>query len=103
MAGYIQWLKAIKVMGQTESRAYRRQIRTTLTSDQEMIFDAICRARGIKEPQFAREAIIEKMETLFSDQVIEEVKEEEIFQKVKGALNQLMRDHSKMYFQKITQ
>jgi hypothetical protein len=43
------------------------------------------------------------LETLFSDQVIEEVKEEEIFQKVKGALNQLMRDHSKMYFQKITQ
>ena len=82
-------------MGETERRIYRRQIKTTLSKDHELILDAICRAQGIKESEFTRDAIIEKLNTVFSDEVINEVKEAEIFQQIKGSLNQLMKNRSK--------
>jgi len=87
-------------MGETERRIYRRQIKTTLSSDQELILDAVCKAQNIKESEFTRAAIIEKLDNIFSDEVIAEVKEKEIFENMKGSLNQLIKNHSKLYFQK---
>lgn len=87
-------------MSDTERRTYRRQIKTTLSSDRELILDAICRAQNIKESEFTRAAIIEKLDNIFSDEIIAEVKEKEIFENMKSSLNQLIKNHSKLYFQK---
>jgi len=84
-------------MGELERRIYRRQIKTTLSKDQEKIFDAMCKAKGIRESDLAREAIIEKLENVFSDEAIAESKEKEAYQKVKGAFNSLLADYEKLF------
>jgi hypothetical protein len=84
-------------MGELDRRIYRRQRTTTLTKDQEKIFDAMCRAKGIRESDFAREAIIEKLENVFSDEAIADSKEREAYQKVKGAFNCLLADYEKLF------
>jgi|GEM_PF-4807795 len=84
-------------MGEIERRIYRRQIKTTLSKDQENIFDAMCKAKGIRESDLAREAIIERLENIFSDETIAESKEREAYQKVKGAFNSLLADYEKLF------
>ncbi|MGN6296298.1 MAG: hypothetical protein ACTHM7_05915 [Ginsengibacter sp.] len=88
-------------MGELERRIYRRQIKTTLTKDQEKIFDAMCKAKGIRESDLAREAIIEKLENVFCDDAIAETKEREAYQKVKGAFNHLLEDYEKLFMKTV--
>lgn len=84
-------------MGEIERRIYRRQIKTTLTKDQEKIFDAMCKAKGIRESDLARAAIVEKLENVFSDEAIAESKEREAYQKVKGAFDPLFEEYEKLF------
>lgn len=90
-------------MAQTEKRTYRRQIKTTLPEDQELIFDAICRTQNIKESQLARKAISYFIGNIVSDEVTAQIKEEELFEAMKGSLHKLITSHLKLFALKLEQ
>lgn len=90
-------------MDKTKKPTYRRQIKTTLTEELQVIFDGICSKQKIKESQLARNAISYFIGNIISDEITTQIKEKELFESVKDSLHQLITSHLKLFAIKLQQ